>query len=236
LPDTSLLVDIRLTSGNGQLLALYNHRESLGQAFEDWNKLATQTDGRWPSWMSLKELLKLAGDIKTAEEIRSQAKAIEDQRLLLTDPDPVLPLVKSLEDALRRELAACNLRYRTELESLTVQLEADSSWQKLSEGKRSEIKQSCEIAAAEALTVGTREDLIKALQKHPLKAWKDQIDALPERFDCARELAVKELEPKAQTVKLPRRTLKSNEEIEAWVKEVTDQLKTALIDGPVVIR
>ena len=236
LPDTSLLGDIRLTSGNGQLLALYYHRESLGQAFEDWNKLASQIDRRWPFWMSLKELLKLAGDIKTAEEIRSQAKAIEDQRLLLTDPDPVLPLVKSLEDALRRELAACNLRYRTEVESLTAQLEADSSWQKLSEGKRSEIHQSCEIAVAEALTVGTQEDLIKALQKHPLKAWKDRIDALPERFDCARELAAKELEPKAQTVKLPRRTLKSNEEIEAWLKEVTDQLKTALIDGPVVIR
>lgn len=236
LPDTSLLGEIRLTAGNGQLLALYNHRESLGQAFEDWNGLARRIDGRWPSWMSLQELLKLSGDIMTADEIRGQAKAIEDQRLLLTDPDPVLPLVKSLEDALRRELAACNQRYKTVLESLTAQLEADSSWQKLSEEKRSEIQQSCGIASVEALTVGTREDLIKALQKHPLKAWKDRIDALPERFACAREKAARELEPKAQTVNIPRRTLKSDEEIEAWVKEVTDQLKTALIDGPVVIR
>jgi len=236
LPDTSLLGEIRLTAGNSQLLALYNHRESLGQAFEDWNGLARRIDGRWPSWMSLKELLKLAGDIKTADEIRGQARAIEDQRLLLTDPDPVLPLVKSLEDALRRELAACNQRYKTALESLTAQLEADSSWQKLSEGKRSEIRQSCGIACAEALTVGTREDLIKALQKHPLKGWKDRIDALPERFDCARELAAKELEPKAQAVSIPRRTLSSEGEIEIWIKEVADQIREALRKGPVVIR
>ena len=236
LPDASLLGEIGQMAGNSQLLALYNHRESLGQAFEDWNGLAGQIDDRWPSWQSLQKLLKLSGGIETADEIRSQARAIEDQRLLLTDPDPVLPLVKSLEDALRRELAACNQGYETVLESLTAQLEADSSWQKLSEEKRSEIQQSCGIAAAEAQTVGTQEDLIKALQKHPLKAWKDRIDALPRRFDCARELAAKELEPKAQTVSIPRRTLSSEGEIEIWIEEVADQLRKALRKGPVVIR
>jgi hypothetical protein len=236
LPDASLLGEIGQMAGNSQLLALYNHRESLGQAFEDWNGLAGQIDDRWPSWQSLQKLLKLSGGIETADEIRSQARAIEDQRLLLTDPDPVLPLVKSLEDVLRRELAACNQGYKAELESLTAQLEDDSSWQKLSEEKRSEIQQSCGIAAAEAQTVGTQEDLIKALQKHPLKAWKDRIDALPRRFDCARELAAKELEPKAQTVSIPRRTLSSEGEIEIWIEEVADQLRKALRKGPVVIR
>ena len=235
-PDTSSLGEIRLTAGNSQLLALYDRREGLGQAFDDWNKLASQIEKHWPSWMILQELLKLAGDIKASQEVRSQAQAIEDQRLLLSEPDPVLPLVKSLEDALRRELAAYNQRYGTELESQTAQLEADSSWQKLAEGKRSEIRQSCGITPADSLTVGTREDLIKALQKHPLKIWKDRIDALPERFATAREMAAKELEPKSQTVNIPRRTLKSNEEIDAWVNEVTDQLKTALCKGPVVIR
>jgi hypothetical protein len=84
--------------------------------------------------------------------------------------------------------------------------------------------------------VGTRDDLIKALQTHPLKVWNDRIDALPERFACAREMAARELEPKSQTVNIPRRTLKSDDEIDAWVKEVTDQLKIALRKGPVLIR
>lgn len=235
-PDTSFLGEIRRTAGNSQLLALYDRRETFGSSFEDWNKLANQIERRWPSWMNLQQLLTFAGEIKAAQAIRQQALVIEDQRLLLDEPDPVLPLAKSLEDALRRELAAYNQRYGTELESLTAQLEADSSWQKLPEGKRLEIRQSCGINPAAALSVGTREDLIKALQKHPLKVWKDRIDALPERFACAREMAAKELEPKAQTVNIPRRTLKSEGEIEVWIKEVTDQLKTALSKGPVVIR
>jgi hypothetical protein len=165
-----------------------------------------------------------------------QAETIERQRMLLHDPDLVQPLLKSLEDALRRELVAYNRRYGIELDNQTAQLEADLSWQKLPEVKRSDIQQSCGITSAADLSVGTLEDLIKALQKHPLKVWKDRIDALPERFACAREMAAKELEPKAQTVNVPRRTLKTEEEIDAWVNEVTDQLKAALTKGPVVIR
>jgi len=230
------LGEIRLTAGNSQLLALYDRREMLSQVFDDWSKQASQIERLWPSWMILQELLKLAGKAKAGEEVRSQAKAIEDQRLLLAEPDPVLPLAKLLEDALRQELAAYNQRYGTEMDSQNAQLEADSSWQKLSEGKRSEILQSCGITPAVSLTVGTRDDLIRALQTHPLKVWNDRIDALPERFACAREMASKELEPKSQTVNIPRRTLKSDEEIDAWVKEVTDQLKIALSKGPVVIR
>ena len=39
-----------------------------------------------------------------------------------------------------------------------------------------------------------------------------------------------------QTVHIPRRTLKTEQDINAWVQEVTDQLKFALNKGPVVIR
>ena len=59
---------------------------------------------------------------------------------------------------------------------------------------------------------------------------------MPVRFACAREMAAKELEPKSQTVNIPRRTLKTKEEIDSWVKEVTDQLNDAFTKGPVVIR
>jgi hypothetical protein len=235
-PDTTLLNDIRLVAGNEQLLALYNSRDELSWAFDEWADLNSRIEKLWPIWEKLRVLLEHSGDLKSAQEARLQAETIERQRMLLNDPDLVQPLLKSLEDALRRELVAYNQRYGIELESQTAQLETDSSWQKLPEGKRSEIRQSCGITPEADLSVGTLEDLIKALQKHPLKVWKDRIDALPERFACAREMAAKELEPKAQTVNIPRRTLKTEEEINAWVKEVTDQLKAALRNGPVVIR
>jgi hypothetical protein len=235
-PDTTLLNDIRLAAGNEQLLALYNSRDELSQAIDSWTDMNSRIEKLWPTWEKLRVLLEHAGELKSTQEARLQAETIERQRMLLHDPDLVQPLLRSLEDALRKELVAYNQTYGIELESQTAQLEADSSWQKLPEVKRTEFRQSCGITPAADLSVGTLDDLIKALQMHPLKVWNDRIDSLPVRFACAREMAARELEPKSQTVNIPRRTLKTEEEIDTWVKEVTDQLKEAFTKGPVVIR
>ena len=76
----------------------------------------------------------------------------------------------------------------------------------------------------------------KVLELHPLFVWQDRIDALPGRFDNARELAARSLEPETQTVDIPHRTLRSTEDVDAWVKDVHEELKKAVAKGPVVIR
>ena len=49
-------------------------------------------------------------------------------------------------------------------------------------------------------------------------------------------MTAKSLEPETQTVDIPRRTLKSSEDVDAWVKDVHEQLKKALAKGPVIIK
>jgi hypothetical protein len=44
------------------------------------------------------------------------------------------------------------------------------------------------------------------------------------------------MEPEAQFVSLPRRTLKTEQEIQAWLDEAEKQLKAALNEGPIVLR
>lgn len=44
------------------------------------------------------------------------------------------------------------------------------------------------------------------------------------------------MEPKAQFIRTPRRTLKTEAEITAWLDEVEQQLKTALAEGPIVLQ
>ena len=236
-PDTSLLDEIRLTaSGNEQLLALYDRREVLAQDFDDWTRIAAQIEERWPSWQNLQELLRYTGDLKDAEDARRQVLAIEEGRMLLAEPDQILPLVKSLENSLRSELVECQKRYESEFEGRRTQLENDESWQELSEDKRNEIRQRCEIAPMVGLQVGTHEELIKALGQCPINVWNDRVDALTTRFERASELAAKALEPETQTVNIPRRTFKSEEDIEDWLEKVKVELKAALAKGPVVIR
>jgi hypothetical protein len=44
------------------------------------------------------------------------------------------------------------------------------------------------------------------------------------------------MEPQAQFIQVPRRTLKTEAEIDTWLEEVKRQLKDALQDGPIIIR
>ena len=234
--DVSFIEEIRLASGNEQLLAIYNRCDELRAAIDTWEDQAKRIEKRWPTWERFQYLLKHAGDLKAAQEARQQVEAIQKQRLLLADPDPIQSLLKSLEDALRSELMMQQKRYGDELREKTAALERDSSWQQLAEDERSNIRGQCGIEEFSKPPIGTHQELVSALERHPLAGWRDRIDALPGRFDRARELASKLLEPETQTVEIPRRTLKSPEDVDAWVKDVQDKLKKAVAKGPVVIK
>lgn len=236
LPDTSSMNEIRLAVGNEQILSLYNRKDEITQTIDYWNSLAERIESRWPSWISLQELFRHAGEMKAIQEARQQAETIEHQRLLLADPDLIQPLIKSLEDVLRKDLVSQQKRYADELAKQKQHLEADSSWKELSEDEREQLLIKCDITDAPEITVGTHDELLKALKKYPLNSWSDRIDALSNRFSKARELAAKSLEPKTQTIDLPRRTFKTENDIDVWVQEVKEQIKTALGKGPVVIR
>ncbi len=235
-PDTASLDEIRRTAGNEQLLALYNRRDELALAYDQWSNLSDGIGKRMPTWERLQDLQKYADNLKAAQETRQQAEAIKKQRLLLADPDLVQPLLKSLQDALRNELIIQQRRYAEELEERMKDLEADGCWSQLTKDQRASILGECDITEAPKLVMGTYEELVTALKQHPLGGWCDRIDALSGRFARARELAAKALEPKTQTVKLPRPTFKTEQDIESWVQEVRDRLKAALGKGPVVIR
>ena len=235
-PDISLLEDIRLAVGNEQLLAIYNRYDELEKAFDDWSRLSTQIEKRWPSWLNLLNLLEHADGVKAALEARQQARVIEDQRFLLNEPDPVLPLVKSLGDALRTELVARYQRYKTELNSYKQRLETDMLWQQLPQDRRDEILREYEIVPPNELSVRTLEELLYTLDRYPIHVWNDRIYALPSRFTMALDIAARELEPSSQTVDLPHRTIKTNEEMEKWLQDVRERIRSALTKGTVVIR
>ncbi len=235
-PDTAFLDEIRLTSGNEQLLAVFNQQEALREAIDTWEGQAKRIEKRWPAWEKLKDLLRHAGNLKEAEEARQQAEAIQKQRLLLADPDPIQPLLKTLEEALRNALMAQQKQFADELKRKAAELANDGSWEQLAEDERTVISGQCGIVDVPKLRLGTHQELVAALDQNPLAVWRDRIDALPGRFDRARELAARSLEPETQIVEVPRRTLHSVEEVDAWMKDVEAQLKHGLGKGPVMVR
>jgi hypothetical protein len=237
-PDTRFLDDIRLTTGNEQLLALYNRREELAQSIESWESLAERIQQRWPSWATLKSLVNHTGGLSDADVYRAQVDTIEQQRQLLEDPDPIAPLIANLTQSLRNALNAWNQDYQSRHEQGMKRLDADGNWKQLEPEQRNQLlsRQKLTLADQPEVVVQSTDEVLKTLNHYSLAMFADRVAALPSRFDNVAVSAAELCEPEIQFVSVPRRTLKTDADIDAWADEVKDQLKNALVKGPISVK
>ena len=237
-PDTASLHEIRLTAGNEQLLALYNQRDELARNIENWTDLAQRITKRLPNWEILTRLMRHATGLQDSGAFQAQVNTIEQQRQLLEEPDPVLPLINNLTKLLRDELNKRDSEY-ADLHAVGLErLEDDSNWQQLEPEQCYQLMsaQFLHKAARPEVKVQLTSNVLETLDNCSLSMFADRVAALPGRFGNVAVGAAKLCEPKTQFVNVPRRTLKTAKEIDAWAEEVKSHLKTALAKGPVSVK
>lgn len=237
-PDTGFLDEIRLTAGNEQLLALYNQREALASSIESWENLAERIHLRWPNWVVLTRLMSHSSSLDDAEVFQAQLKTIEQQRQLLSDPDPVAPLITSLTQALRDALNHLDQDYQARHKLGMERLDGDSNWQQLEPEQRNQLlaEQRLTLADQPKVAVQSTQEVLNTLEQCTLDMFADRVAALPSRFDNVAVAAAELCEPQIQFIHVPRRTLKTDEDIDAWAEEVKQQLNAALPNGPISVK
>jgi hypothetical protein len=237
-PNTSSLDEIRLAAGNEQLIAIYNRRDELKAAADEWEERAKRIEARWPAWAKLQALLSHASSMEDAETYQVQVKSIVDSRLLLSDPDPVTPMVLAVSQLLRDELNQLASSYESAFESGFEQLEKDSNWQKLDPEQRNALlsRQGLTNSQKPEIKVQSDSDIIATLSIISIASLRDRVVAMPSRFQQVQQDAAKLMEPQVTFVSLPRRTLKSAEDVQQWISEVQRQLIEKLKSGPVGIQ
>jgi hypothetical protein len=72
------------------------------------------------------------------------------------------------------------------------------------------------------------------LEKIGLLAFQDRVAALPARYEALKLEAARLLEPEIQEVALPKRMLKDENDIEAWLQEVRRLLLEKIKSGPLL--
>jgi hypothetical protein len=229
---------MRLTAGNEQLLALYNRRDELAASIDRWRELAEQIDKRWPAWMTLKRLMAHVDGVEDADILRAQVKTIEQQRQLLEEPDLITPLVASLTQLLRKELNEAKAEWDRRWAQGEARLRGDENWESLEPEQKHTLRVPHQLveSATPKIEVESPEAVLRTLDALPLSALKDRIAALLSRYDQIVLSAARLVEPEAQEIQLPRRMLKSSEDVDSWLDEVRVSLGKALEKGPVVIK
>ena len=234
-PDTSHLLDLQALAGNEQLVGILNRHDKLLQNIEDWTKARDLAEKRLPPYQRLQSLERHADGLDAAKEVQPQIDAIAANRSLLDTTDSVPDITKALADALRAALAEAEKHYVEVFDEESTRLESAESWQTIEQSDRDRILKGLNIAKATKEVTGTGQEVLESLERMSLDAWRIRTAALPQLFAEARIQADKLVEPKIHHVKLGSTTLRTPEQVKAWMTKTEQELIEQLKQGPIVV-
>jgi hypothetical protein len=234
-PKLGVLEVIEGQSGNAQLLEVYTRADEIAALSKAWAHTAEGITKRLPAWHQLQDLLRHAKTLGPYQALKTEAQAIETQRALLAEPDPVRPLLDKVVDLLRQALNAKLATYKQAFAQQQQQLHGDTEWNKLSDAQKTDLTGRHHLKPQADPPLGTPEQLQDALDDCDLDHWVSKADALPSRFEAARMTAVQLLKPNVVHLSLPKRTLNNTEELKAWLADVEQLVADKLKQGPVAL-
>jgi len=234
-PDTTHLAGMAALAGNQQVRAVAEHAERLRQDIKTWSPAGQQRAARESAWGILERLLVHASALDIGAQVRAERDAIRSGRLLMASPDPVVPLIKELCDALRKALLESAAAAIEDQAKALQDLEAFAEWQQLDVGERGALLVGAGLSLPSIPAVSSDEDLLKAFDETPLTVWRERRQAIPVKVAGARAAAAKQHERKAVSLAAPSATLRTPAEVEAYVGALRERLLQHVTDGETVI-
>jgi DNA-binding GntR family transcriptional regulator len=234
-PDTSLVEETLSLSGNHRLQRVWEERETLEACHGEWSKAEKSISERIPAWRELQDLLAHAAGLPEFADISEQVKGIQDQRLLVHEPDPIAPIVARLANALRDALNELHKSLAQARSAARDSLTANKEWTSLTTDQQGQILSEYQLDLPRPLQIDGVPDLLRTLDQAPLRSWPDRIAAVNQRFNGALLAAARMLEPKTVHVVLEPRTLRSQDDVDAYIADVRAKLLAMLDTGNAVV-
>ncbi len=234
-PDLLHIQDLAHRAGNDQLKAIHDQKDRLTQEIAGWKARADTIAQRVPRWHCLRALLEHASRLPVGTQLRAEAAAIEQNRSLLSNPDPVPGMIETVTQALRDALNEARARCESARNEGVSSLAAPETWKALKPDDRDRLTTEHHLDQLPAVKVGSPEEVLETLRVRSLPEWGTLCDATPTRFGQALAEAAKLLEPKAQHVKLPSGTIRNEGELKSWLSSAEQQIREGLKEGPVIL-
>ena len=236
-PDTSHIEGLKAIAGNHKFRAVAELAEQLRQDLGIWTVASDQRAQRESSWSKLGRLLEHTGSLEFSNGIRVQRDAILSDRLLLTDPDPVKPLLDQLCIDIRKAVANGVRGLSDQFAKERSSLEASASWSDLSPMQQAEVLSVSGLEAPIEPDISSVEAVLASLDAQPLSSYQDRIDAMPSKAAAARRRMAQILDPEPSVISVqpPGATIRTEAEAEAYVKALGEQIIGHISAGEIVI-
>lgn len=234
-PDTTELKELSNQPGNTRIVFAFERLEDLRAQRQEWNRRRDLITTRMPSWLQVQSLLSHGAGIAELEEVRDQVEAVRAGRQLLDEPDPVEPLLATTSTVMRDTVMQAADHVQAAYDGAMSSLAGSQEWAQLSEEDTARFAEQIGLMSPRVLDVSTTDALVAALERTPLSAWRDRAEAMPERANRARMLAIKAAEPQAVPFAPPKASLRTADDVDRYVEELRTALLKAIEDGTVII-
>ena len=232
----ALIDELTFLSGRDLVKRLAEEETAAAQLLASLEAQADKIIQREPAWQQLEDLIAYLDGQPEKESIATECDAIRDGCLLLDDPDKVAALLNHAADALRVAVNDAFSAYSTQYDAAISEIEAAPEWAKLFPEDRAAILRDTHLQASGiAPKLGTLDELIESLGLCSVGRWAEKRDALRGQTARALTLATKKIEPTVQAVSPPRRILRSEVDLDAWLADVRQAVLKKLPEGPVQI-
>jgi len=234
-PNVDYIDALLSLGGNQRFRAVADDHERLIRDFEHWSAADSKRQKRETDWADLQHFLRHASELPVEGTVNPAVSAILDGRQLLDEPNPLTPLLGELTAALRSEILDCDQQLAAAQQNAIAELEGWERWHELDPNNRESILAEARLTPNVALDVVSDAQLFDALESTPLDAWQDRISLVPSRRDQAQHRAALSLEPESVTVDLPSATIKSIDDLDAYVDELRVRVRPYLDADKTVI-
>jgi hypothetical protein len=230
-PKAELLVEVERLSGNEQLMAAFERHRDIIDEVERWKGLAEKVFVRQARWGELKSALKYCQNLVGFDELMDEVHAIEQNRSLLVDPDPVQPLLKQVIEKIRVAILKKYEDFQTEYNECLKDVQEDAIWNQLSNEQQEQLLKKHHLDNLEMSPLSGNDRVLECIENTSLAQWSDKTSALAGRFSRMRQDAVDLLVPKAQIVHLPRSVIETEAELDIWLAKVRQDVMAALAEN-----
>ena len=235
VPSLTLINELVSLSGAERLVAVAAKEKELKGLWDTWCKQAELIFARMPGWLRANQLAAHAKAIPALADALEQLKAVDTNRGLLNDPDPVAPIATTISNALRARLHKSHESHSGEVSIALKALNSDASWKSLKPEQQSAILMAHRIVLQNKPSADTAEELLESLSQCTIDARENLATVVRASVASALTDAAKILKPAARSIKFAPITLENESQVESWIADRKKQLLEEIKTGPVIL-
>ena len=235
-PTTTDIEDMQRLLGNEQLVAIKSKAAEVESRIKAWTAARDLAAKRKPSWEVVEHLARHARDLPGIQPHLDQIEAIRTQRLLLEPADSVSPIRVAIAGLLREAVNSTHAAHVAAHDQAIATLAGNEIWRNFDSTRQAGILGAVGLTAPSKPDVSSDEALGRHLNARPLRVALAERDAISGRVQQTIERAAKSLEPTVHAVTLERATLRTPQDVGAWLERQKAMLLAAINEGPVLIQ